>query len=102
MMLCPLWTDRYSDYLNWRIRLSKSSSSRSNKSSGLLIPSFLNPATVRVLQFMYAESVQKVLVVAVLYVEVQVVMIGGVFLLFSVGIQERKIQLQNRKVISLT
>ena len=51
---------------------------------------------------MYAESVQKVLVVAVSNFEVQVVMIGVLFLLFSAGIQEIKIQLQNRKVVSLT
>ena len=40
--------------------------------------------------------------VAVSNVEVQVVIIGVVFLLFSAGIQEIKIQLQNRKMISLT
>ena len=53
--------------------------------------------TVRVLQCMYAESVENILVVAVSKVEVQVLMMVQVILVVSAGIQGSKIQLQNRK-----
>ena len=56
---------------------------------------------------MYAELVQKVLVVTVSNVEVQVLMIVQVVLVFYAGIQEIRIHLHNRKkigrkIISLT
>ena len=59
----------------------------------------MNPATVHVLRCMYAELVQKILVVAVSKVEVQVLMMVQVVLVVSAGIQGSKIQLQNRKKV---